>query len=171
MLSTVCVGSRWTVLNKSLLILRPPGTIRNEVQLLLFPHVDIDLRAILTTLRGLPKNGSEPSVVISHTHIDIDCISIELGGTLHRLCRYILVEIIRLIEALPPRREEGLEPVEYRGQMSETAGASKPHAAAFAISAKDARSDGSPRFDVAFTSSTTNQRLSEPNVAMGQNRS
>jgi len=130
-LSTVVLAHGWTILKKELAELDRPTIVMSTASTE-FLNIDIDLRGDADDVAGLLKMV-EPSVVVLN-HIGIDA-SIELARQFTSLDTTML-EIIGLVEALPPEAKKVWSRLKYRTANIGIQTGAKPAAAEFAISAK-----------------------------------
>jgi hypothetical protein len=108
-LSTVVLAHGWTILKKELAELDRPTIVMSTASTE-FLNIDIDLRGDADDVAGLLKMV-EPSVVVLN-HIGIDA-SIELARQFTSLDTTML-EIIGLVEALPPEAKKVWSRLKYR---------------------------------------------------------
>ena len=145
-LSTVVLAHGWKALKKELAELDRPTIVMSAASTE-FLNVDIDLRGDSEDVAGFLKMV-EPSVVVLN-HVDIDA-SIELAEDYTSLDTTML-EIIRLIEALPPDAKKVWSRLKYRRANIGIQTGPKPHAAEFVVSAKTLEAMAALGFEVAFT--------------------
>jgi hypothetical protein len=145
-LSIITLAHGWTVLRKELAELDPP-TIVMSAAFTDFLNVDIDLRGDIGDVASFLRMV-EPSVVVLK-HIGIDA-SIELAGPYTSLDTTML-EIIRLIEALPLEGKKVWSRLKYRKANIGIQAGAKPRAAEFAMPAKTLEAMAALGFEVVFT--------------------
>lgn len=145
-LSTISLAHGWRVLRKELAELAPPAIAMNAA-VTDFLNVDIDLCGEIDDVASFLRMVA-PSIVVLR-HIDTDA-SIELAGPNVPLDT-TLMEIIGLIEALPPEGKMVWSRLKYRKANIGIQAGAKPHAAEFAIPAKTLEAMAALGFEVVIT--------------------
>ncbi|NEV01425.1 hypothetical protein [Bradyrhizobium uaiense] len=152
-LSTISLANGDPIIRAELADLDPP-TIAISAASTDFLNVDIDLRGEVDDVAGFLRVVEPSIVVLGHNGTGA---SIELAGQFASLDATML-EIIGLIEALPPEGEKIWGRLKSRKANIGIQAGAKPHAAEFTIPAKTLEALAALGFEVVFTVYTPTKR-------------